>query len=194
MMKRIRPIEGDVSSIPAEIPHYIAASVLDIDFAELATPNGAPHVVFDLDLTLRRPWAKRNDPDVEEYLLDQKQAGYIDGVSIATRSSSPMSPFAARLEANVFQGFNENGERVRKPDPRFFAMMLGKLGLEASQAVMVGDMSTIDIAPANAIGMTTVLVPPLGGRDYWFDTLRAKRWRDNRALSAALQIMEQLDE
>ncbi len=45
---------------------------------------------------------------------------------------------------------------VRKPDPRIFAIALERLGVDAADAVFVGDSPKHDIAGASAVGMKTV--------------------------------------
>ncbi len=52
---------------------------------------------------------------------------------------------------------------VGKPEPPLFRMALGRLGLLASEAAMVGDSVAADILGARAIGMRTVLYAPDGG-------------------------------
>ncbi len=44
---------------------------------------------------------------------------------------------------------------LSKPDPKFFALALTRLGLAASEVAMVGDSYERDILPAKALGMTT---------------------------------------
>jgi putative hydrolase of the HAD superfamily len=58
-----------------------------------------------------------------------------------------------QLDAALFS--SEVG--VRKPDPRIFRAMLEKLGVEASDAVFVGDRLLDDIAGAQGVGMRAVL-------------------------------------
>ncbi|HEX2067018.1 MAG TPA: HAD family hydrolase, partial [Candidatus Thermoplasmatota archaeon] len=47
-----------------------------------------------------------------------------------------------------------------KPAPEAFLHVLGRLGVEARDAVMVGDSIDFDIAPARRLGMRTVWVDP----------------------------------
>jgi HAD superfamily hydrolase (TIGR01509 family) len=50
-------------------------------------------------------------------------------------------------------------EGVAKPDPRFFQIVLGHLGVEPQQAIHVGD-SEDDIAGATAAGVRPILFDP----------------------------------
>jgi HAD superfamily hydrolase (TIGR01549 family) len=45
-----------------------------------------------------------------------------------------------------------------KPDPGFFNYILRKLGVEAYEAIMIGDRLDNDIIPAKKLGMMTILV------------------------------------
>jgi putative hydrolase of the HAD superfamily len=53
-------------------------------------------------------------------------------------------------------------EGVEKPDPRIFAIALGRLGLAAERTVYVGDIRSVDEAGARGAGMHFVLVDPFG--------------------------------
>lgn len=50
---------------------------------------------------------------------------------------------------------------VAKPDPRIFEIALGRIGIPAVQALMVGDSPTADVAGARAAGVGAVLLDPL---------------------------------
>lgn len=52
--------------------------------------------------------------------------------------------------------------RVSKPDPRIFTTALGMSGVEASEAVFVGDYYEVDVAGARAVGMLPLLFDPAG--------------------------------
>jgi putative hydrolase of the HAD superfamily len=49
-------------------------------------------------------------------------------------------------------------EGVEKPDPRIYALALERLGIDASEAVFVGDSPEFDVDPPAALGMATVLI------------------------------------
>jgi 4-nitrophenyl phosphatase len=51
---------------------------------------------------------------------------------------------------------------VGKPEPPLFRMALGRLGLGAAAAAMVGDSVPSDVEGARAVGMRTVLYAPSG--------------------------------
>jgi putative hydrolase of the HAD superfamily len=51
---------------------------------------------------------------------------------------------------------------VEKPDPRIFRMALERAGVEARDAVYVGDLYSIDVLGARSVGMRAILLDPGG--------------------------------
>ncbi len=51
---------------------------------------------------------------------------------------------------------------VEKPDPRIFEIALARAGVSAAEAFYVGDVHPIDVVGARGVGMTPVLMDPLG--------------------------------
>jgi putative hydrolase of the HAD superfamily len=49
-------------------------------------------------------------------------------------------------------------EGVEKPDPRIYELALARSEVDAADAAFVGDNPEFDVAPATALGMTTVLI------------------------------------
>jgi putative hydrolase of the HAD superfamily len=49
-------------------------------------------------------------------------------------------------------------EGIEKPDPRLFELALARAGVDASEAVYVGDNPEFDVDPPEALGMFAVLV------------------------------------
>jgi putative hydrolase of the HAD superfamily len=53
-------------------------------------------------------------------------------------------------------------EGIEKPDPSIYRLALERAGVEAAEAAFVGDNPEFDVAPAAALGMTTVLIDRRG--------------------------------
>jgi len=49
---------------------------------------------------------------------------------------------------------------VEKPDPRIFRMALERAGVDAGEAVYVGDLYSIDVLGARSVGMRAILLDP----------------------------------
>ena len=54
---------------------------------------------------------------------------------------------------------------VGKPEPHLFELALGRMGLTAEEAAMVGDSVDSDVRGARRVGMTAILFAPNGGPD-----------------------------
>jgi HAD superfamily hydrolase (TIGR01509 family) len=99
------------------------------------------------------------EPDVLDVLAGLADAGYLMGlvsnVSLLPhlmRDDLERLGLARFLKASVFS--SEAG--FRKPDPRIFRAALDRVGVEAPEAVFVGDRLYDDISGARAVGMRAV--------------------------------------
>jgi HAD superfamily hydrolase (TIGR01662 family) len=99
------------------------------------------------------------EPDVLATLEDLRRNGYrmglVSNVSLLPelmRADLEKLGIASYFDAAVFS--SEVG--VRKPDARIFREALDRMGLQAAQAVFVGDRLYDDVGGAQAVGMRTV--------------------------------------
>lgn len=102
--------------------------------------------------------AETIDPDAEPVLRDlardHRLALLTNGAGDVQREKLARTPFAgyfAEIVISVELG-------VAKPDPRFFEIALERLGVTASDAVMVGDSLSRDVAGAVRAGMRAVWI------------------------------------
>lgn len=180
---------NDKSAAPLHLPDFSADSVLDIDFAKLKS-LGVKHVLFDLDLTIRRTRAKEIEADIIAYLVGLHEEGIIGSLNLATNNMrSSLDQFSKPLGARVFQPFYRKGTIVRKPNIRYFERILQELDADPSEVVMIGDKAIFDVAGGNKAGMYTVLVKPQG-KDLLHDKLLFIRFREKRLLKAARDLAE----
>lgn len=176
-------IYKDKSTAPSHLPDFSVKSVLEIDFAYLKS-IGAKHILFDLDLTLRKPRAAEIEASIITYLSDAKKQAHFDTLNLATNNMRQLDQFSKPLGARVFQPFIQKGKLIRKPKPAFFAHIITELEAKPSEVVMIGDKATFDVIGGNKAGMLTILVEPLG-KDLFHDRLLFVRFRDKRALKKA---------
>jgi HAD superfamily hydrolase (TIGR01450 family) len=71
-------------------------------------------------------------------------------------------PGCGALVAAVAVAAGRQPEVVGKPEPPLFEMALARLGMPASEAVMVGDSVESDVRGARMVGMRAVLYRPAG--------------------------------
>lgn len=117
-------------------------------------------------------------PDVRPALARLRADGYWVGVA------GNQTAVAARLLRDLalpVNGIATSGEwGVAKPDPQFFARIVGWVGLEAHDIVYVGDHRDNDIIPAKAAGFQTALVRRGPWGHLWADdpsTVANADWR-----------------
>ena len=100
--------------------------------------------------------------DVLETLKSKYKLGIIANQMYG--SEKRLENFGIRKYFDVIVASAEEG--VEKPDRRMFEIALERAGIEASEAVMVGDRIDNDIVPANKMGMKTIWVKQGNGR-FW---------------------------
>ena len=98
-------------------------------------------------------------------LLDELRArglrlGLISNCSSEVAELWDESPFGGRFDAVVLSA----KEGVHKPDPRIYRRALERLGVEAGEAIFVGDGEAGELPGAEAVGMRAVQV---NGRNAW---------------------------
>ncbi|PYM17113.1 MAG: hypothetical protein DMD81_10445 [Candidatus Rokuibacteriota bacterium] len=102
------------------------------------------------------------EPNAEPALALARAAGLrtavISNSNGSIRSSLTSLGLARHLEL-VIDSFEVG---VEKPDPRIFRLGLDRMQLGPAQAVYVGDMYSIDVRGARAVGIDAILLDPEG--------------------------------
>ena len=107
------------------------------------------------------PWPRDTEvpyPDADRVLRALRGRGYRLGI-IASQpkgSAERLARFGLRDYFEVICASAEEG--VDKPDPALFRRALTRAGCAPADAVMIGDRTDNDVAPAKALGMQTVLI------------------------------------
>ncbi len=158
-------------------PDYFADSVCDIDFKLLHT-RGIKYLVLDVDHTLVLYRAMDIDAATAQYLHEQREAGYIEGIYIASNSRRDLGRIADALDATIVK---PSRFKRRKPRKQFFESVLQTIGCVPAEAAMVGDKLIMDIWGGNRAGMHTILVSPLG-QDMLFDRIIRRRFWNRQYL------------
>ena len=120
-------------------------------------------------ITERTPWPRDTEvpyPDADRVLRTLKERGYRLGI-IASQplgSEKRLARFGLRDCFEVICASAEEG--VDKPDPALFRRALTRAGCSPEDAIMIGDRTDNDVAPAKSLGMRTVLIRQgYGGHD-----------------------------
>ena len=98
----------------------------------------------------------------------------------------PETPFAELFDSTIFSC----SVGLRKPDPAIYRLALDELGVEANEAVFVGDGANDELAGAERVGMRAVLITRPGEEPTWDEV---RDWRGPRIASVP-EILEYLDE
>jgi putative hydrolase of the HAD superfamily len=75
----------------------------------------------------------------------------------------PETPFHGLFDAEVFSC----SVGLRKPDPRIYHLACEQLGVEPAEAMFVGDGANDELAGAERVGMTAVLIQRDGEEQDW---------------------------
>lgn len=133
-------------------------------------------LLIDVDNTIALKGELRVSNRVFRDLHRIRQSGWIKGYcllsNVVTRSQKRIDrvkSIAYQLDCPYVCAFWPD----IKPKPAPYQEALGKVGVEASGAVMIGDQLLTDILGANKLGIKTVLIRPMG-KDGWYTLPR--RW------------------
>lgn len=116
---------------------------------------------FDYFGLKKAPWPRDTEypyPDAEAVLRTLQARGYRMGI-IANQSPGSEKRLAKFGLLPFFEVVCASAEEgIAKPDPEIFRRALTRAGCAPADAVMIGDRTDNDIAPAKALGMQTVLI------------------------------------
>jgi putative hydrolase of the HAD superfamily len=108
------------------------------------------------------------EPDAVAALRLVRQAGL--GAAVISNSNGSVRSILEDLGLAAYLDFVLDSAEVgvEKPNARIFQMALERAGLRPGQAVYVGDLYSVDVLGARAVGLPAVLLDPgacWGGRD-----------------------------
>lgn len=129
-----------------------------------------------LDLVLESqfaPDAWEVYPDVKPMLADLRQAGLAVGVVSDWGSNLEGILASLGLDGTLDFVLASGAAGVAKPDPAFFRLALARAGVDAADALMVGDSYRADVLGARSAGMEGVLLDRAG--DAMVDDVRVIR-------------------
>lgn len=160
-------------------------------------PDLAPRILRRYRAAARRIVAAQPQlPALRRLLEALKARGCVVAVAsndrtFATRALMAWTGYAPFLDAVlVSEEMSTAAERIEKPDPRFFAKAidrLGQRGLAPSRLIYVGDSEANDVAAPKALGFTTVrYINP--------NNPKSRTWLDHSQTTAADYAYRSVDE
>ena len=156
-------------------PTFMVRSIHDLP-VEALLDNRILALVFDVDNTLGPIDCTRLSEEVMVQMDHLRARGF--RLCLGTNSRRDLSEMARELGAQVVQP----GKGIpKKPHPDFFQAALRTMRTSPAATAMIGDKLLFDTSPAASLGLTTILVNPLG-KDLVWEALAARRFRERRHL------------
>lgn len=102
------------------------------------------------------------EPGLRLVLSELKQRGY--SLAVVSNSDGRLKEKLRRLMLTHYFDLIVDSDEVgiEKPDPRLFQFALRQCGLEAADALYIGDMYSVDVLPARQAGLRALLYDPAG--------------------------------
>lgn len=135
-------------------------AITDVDVDELAA-SGVRCVLFDRDNTVvPRDTGVAPEP-VIDWICRVREAGIALCMVSNNFHSQQVEASAAELGCAVVH-------HAMKPAPFAVRRALALVGVEASEAVLIGDQVFTDVMAGNLAGVRTILVEPQSTSDLWY--------------------------
>jgi len=157
---------GDLAQLREMGPIAEALAVLD------APPEALAEIV-----ELRRPVTLQGlvpVPGARETIEELRRRGLRTGLITVCSEDVPQlwpeTAFQGLFDTEVFSC----SVGLRKPDPRIYRLALDELGLEPAEAVFVGDGANDELAGAERVGMTAVMLERPGEEQAEWNGLRVR--------------------
>ena len=153
-------------------PDYIADSVLDIDYQQLASGK-IKAMAFDVDGTLINHGHMDIDTEYANKLTKKIHEAGISTIILASNTKRSLDVIGEKLNVN---GIVTVQEGIKKPQKAFYKKILAHAKLKPENIAMVGDRPLQDIWGANKSGLYTIAIKAnkfnskaetMIGRNYW---------------------------
>ena len=153
------------------VPDIYQKSIYKIDYDQLYA-RGIRCLLFDLDNTLV-PITEHKPNDQIKDLFDSLKAKGFKLVLFSNSLKKRLRPFKNGLEVDCCA-------LAFKPHPRKFLSVIKVYDLKFSEVAIIGDSMTDDIYGGINVGITTILVNPIGKKEFFFAKLR--RYKERRIM------------
>lgn len=153
------------------LPKQVCNRVNDINLAELRK-LGISGLMLDLDNTLVRYDSEDMDQEFQAWVAQAKAEGF-KVCLVSNGKPKRVLRFAQLMDIPAVI-------RAFKPKRSPFLQALKLLDKEVPQVAMIGDQMFTDILGANRLGIYTILISPLGKKE--FSTTRLVRKLERRML------------
>lgn len=147
-------------------PRQHVKSVLQINLADLER-RGIKALLFDLDNTIVPRDQDHLPADMIAFFQRLSQRGF-KACLVSNNYPDRVGALAGQLGIPTIH-------RAIKPRKKPFLKAMHLLGVTPQQTAVVGDQIFTDILGGNRLGLYTILVTPLPGKEYWATRLINRR-------------------
>jgi HAD superfamily (subfamily IIIA) phosphatase, TIGR01668 len=151
------------------VPDIYQKSIYAINYDSLLS-RGIKCLLFDLDNTIAPVTEKGPSDKVKELFDDLKEKGF-KIIIFSNSARIRVRPFKDELEVDCCAS-------ARKPRPDKFLSVIKIYGYNFSEVAIIGDSIMDDIVGGNGVGITTILINPIGKKEFPFAKIR--RWKENK--------------
>ncbi len=140
------------------LPDIYQETIYDINYKSLKE-HGIKCLLFDLDNTIAPYNEKVLKAEVKELIYQLKQLGF----KVIIYSNSPkmrVRQFGKQLNVDIYSG-------ARKPSKKGFNRILAKYKYTENEVAIIGDQICTDVLGGNRVGITTILITPIGKDPFW---------------------------
>ena len=141
------------------IPDMYQSSIFAINYDKLKQ-QGIKCLLFDLDNTLVPFNIRNSNKEIKELFDKLKQLGF-EVIIFSNSPKNRLKSFKEELEVEVKPS-------AKKPSRVSFEYIMKKYKYSENEIAMIGDQLLTDILGGNKVGVTTILVNPVGSYDPFF--------------------------
>ncbi|MEW5762332.1 MAG: YqeG family HAD IIIA-type phosphatase [Bacillota bacterium] len=138
-------------------PRLYVSSLVDVDLESLRR-RGINSLIIDLDNTILPRGANRLERVVEEW-LDHARAGGFRLCVVSNNRDKSARELTRRLGIPMII-------RAAKPRRRPFLQALALMGATRGETAVIGDQIFTDVLGGNRLGLFTILIDPLDGKEF----------------------------
>ena len=139
-------------------PDMITSSVAAVDLNELEK-RGIRGLLLDIDNTLVA-WRKVDVPaEVRQWIQEARRRGFGMCLASNTRNNRRLEQLARDLQLNFVKG-------IVKPRREGLNRAMAAIGTTPPNTAVIGDQIFTDVLGGNRTGLLTILVRPIGRREF----------------------------
>lgn len=159
------------------VPDIYQKSIYNINYDALFD-RGIKFLLFDLDNTLVPVTLKEPNKKIKELFDELKEKGF-KIIIFSNSGKARVKPFKDMLEVDCCI-------KALKPFKKKFLKVFATYEVEVSEVAIIGDQLLTDIKGGNNVGITTILVNPIGTKEKiwtkinrYFENKIIRKLRDN---------------